>query len=759
MPTINMIGARAGKGSGGGGGGGPRIPGLPSPSGGSQRALPPPGYNAPAVPGISLPQVIRREERLLVDIDKTMNDMRNMFRQAYRQQGRIGGQGMLPPPSGGMARYSGGGAAWGGGGGRGGWSPPPPVYNGRWPSMGGAGPRGPQSPGAGWGGGGGGAGGGGGGGGFGAGAFRALGGMPGPLGRMGRIGVRGGMVGLAAKAAWEAATLPQTYAGWVRNSMSGAERAMSLKERTYEYGRTGGFSGEGLRGRLFPGGYQTPEAMKQLGMTPESMLDSLDRYGIRPRSTSHALGLATSFRHAELSSAFSGMGAGTVESAQRQFDALGVGNSAGAKGISLASTSRLLENAIERGMDRTAVLGSIRESLDTIAGTGAAGIATESLQQMLARMFNSDMPGARTGAVQAQALSGSLGAIGSLGSDPVRSIMMSGAMSKAGLTTDASIKDFLGPELHEQLSRNPGGTKILEGIKDEMKAGRTGTAMMYVREALKGDPSRYNKIIEGELPNMPGSLKTLMGAQTTGQGLSGYLANQGQGVSGSSGTLWAAQNNSLDYMRPGGTNKGEFSLGEDYTAILRAAGVPEDHIPHIIAAGKKYNVNPMVIAAQAKAESQFNNVQSGANKNGTFDSGPMQINSATASRWGVSADQLKDLGTNYDLGARHMAGTRGSGGVENMVRGYNPGAADREWSRFQDANNQLYGGNNIPSDVYAARAGAAQAELAGSATSFHEFANNIDAVNSALATLVTNVRQVNFGIGRQLPQSGASSYP
>lgn len=77
---------------------------------------------------------------------------------------------------------------------------------------------------------------------------------------------------------------------------------------------------------------------------------------------------------------------------------------------------------------------------------------------------------------------------------------------------------------------------------------------------------------------------------------------------------------------------------------------------YFIEAGKKYRVNPQLLWAIAKTESQFNpNALNQKNKNGSYDIGIMQINSIhldELSKYGISENDLYNPRLNIHIGAK-----------------------------------------------------------------------------------------------------------
>jgi soluble lytic murein transglycosylase-like protein len=118
-------------------------------------------------------------------------------------------------------------------------------------------------------------------------------------------------------------------------------------------------------------------------------------------------------------------------------------------------------------------------------------------------------------------------------------------------------------------------------------------------------------------------------------------------------------------------------------------------------AGGKYGVNPYLLYAIAKTESSLNPLAVNRNKNGSYDVGLMQINSAwfpTLQKYGITEQQLFQPCVSIAVGAWIMAqNMQRLGNSWNAVGAYN---ASNPARRLQYAL-KVY--KNIPPAVLAAR--------------------------------------------------------
>lgn len=118
-------------------------------------------------------------------------------------------------------------------------------------------------------------------------------------------------------------------------------------------------------------------------------------------------------------------------------------------------------------------------------------------------------------------------------------------------------------------------------------------------------------------------------------------------------------------------------------------------------AANKYGVNPHLLYAIAKTESNFNSLAINRNKNGSYDVGLMQINSLwlpTLRKYGINEDHLFQPCVSIHVGAWILAqNMRRLGNSWNAVGAYNSGDPTR---RLQYAM-KVY--RNIPFAVLAAK--------------------------------------------------------
>lgn len=100
--------------------------------------------------------------------------------------------------------------------------------------------------------------------------------------------------------------------------------------------------------------------------------------------------------------------------------------------------------------------------------------------------------------------------------------------------------------------------------------------------------------------------------------------------------------------------------------------------------GNRYNINPYLLAAIAKTESNFKANAVRRNKNGTRDIGVMQINSLwlpELAKYGISEDHLFDPCVNIAVGAWILRQRQASyGNTWEAVGTYHSKTPDFKWN-------------------------------------------------------------------------------
>lgn len=622
-------------------------------------------------------------------------------------------------------------------------------------------------PGARGGGGAGGTGGGGsGGGGAGFGAF----GRGGPFAGAGIL-ARGANAGLAAFGLSALSTLivaalrdiinaPQLMGQMWRGALSAAAPYIDVKTAAYALGRAGGFSGQSTLRGLFPGGYQTPPWMQFLGLTPEAALQSVARLGVAPRSANEAIGAARTNAVYGLTSAFAGMAPGTVERLGAQGLAYGQTTMGDLQGY-LQIFASAMDDAIARGMDRARILSSIQDTLDVIAKSapamGAGGTAA-----FFSRLSGLGTPAARTGALQGQIMTGLAGTMQSPFGSPNTAMM---AVRLAGnfnnFRTESDVRHFL----HLGAGVTPKG--MPQAIWQDWVRRITSTSQsnptmaaalaMQLGQGMPGAQQEVARSAGGLAGSLPPGLQPYAMSAFTGlpfSGAMGLLQAPLVPAPGVSGASSAGNINEALRIMGGGPALTAFDSTQDYAGILKRAGVPANLIPMFISSGQRNGVSPLMLAAIAQRESQFNPAAVGINRRvggrgsiSSRDYGIMQINQANLATFGLNTQTAFDPARNIEAGAEFLS-RYGINRYNPNDKGYVGDISSRVASMLT---------SNIPSDILAAQARRAQAEITGGAAAMATFVPAVGAVNDALSGLVRAAQSVISALSSMVGTSGAAS--
>lgn len=115
-------------------------------------------------------------------------------------------------------------------------------------------------------------------------------------------------------------------------------------------------------------------------------------------------------------------------------------------------------------------------------------------------------------------------------------------------------------------------------------------------------------------------------------------------------------------------------------ALYKAKGDLMDFLGIAKEAGKKYNLDPLLILAIAKAESGLKVSAINRNNNGTYDYGLMQVNSINLDFVGATKDTIFNPATNIHAGAKvldqkrtYIQQKKGTFTTQELISAYNQG--------------------------------------------------------------------------------------
>ena len=563
------------------------------------------------------------------------------------------------------------------------------------------------------------------------------------LGSTSRMLMRGLEIGLAADVIEEVVSLPQAFAGAEASALSSAAPYRNLRYGAFAQGRAGGFSGQDLQNRFYTG-TEPPEWMRNLGLGPDEAMKLLTNFGITQRSSVASQSLVESLAQTRFTPSLSGMDVtGSVANAARYGaispDSYGVHDY-------VAQMAPVMEQAIERGMDRSAILRSIDTGIATAARGGAGvGMTPGNLGSFLSNY--SSLPGGRTGEVGLDVMQRMQSYAGSVGSDPLHSLVF--AQAAANIKTPDQLKAVINtsgnPDAYDKLMANPVTREFISNYFESVKAGDSYSAARYLALIAQNNPEAMVALTSNNpfAQQLPGRLRPLAG------GLTGQTP--GQYVAGQIGSRQAAgmrSNNPLNLMSgPSGT------LGQ-YPDLVSGIGADVKQIMTDYTKHGTHTLSSLITrwAPPKDASGRIINDTQGYIKRvsaavGLDPNAPLPVNDPAFMERLVQAMSKEEVGQSLPSGAV-------SQGVRvGMGKGRTADVMSAEWQSQLGQYTGLPGQQpNVPSDALKAQADAMAGAMKGSEVSFGEMNVIIPAVNKALATFGTLVEKAN----RELSKATAS---
>lgn len=292
-----------------------------------------------------------------------------------------------------------------------------------------------------------------------------------------------------------------------------SQRSWDFRSTLFSLGRAGGFDPHSLHTGLFPGGNIIPGFpglhspipplwMRQLGIGPEEAVNMLTAFGIPQQTGAGNIKVAQALGLGQILPGFSGMNPNAPITAARMAMGVGVGGGQPASVVLpslLQAFSNNLQDAVAKGMDRARILSSMEASLEMIAKSNTTGIMFGPMSSLFSDLMKTNLPGGRTGQLATETIAGSLSTIGTIGKDPMRTMMMLTMMRKFGAKTPQGMAALLGPGIMGSL--NPEGQKIFNEAVQEMQAGRPMAAAMLIQPLLNTDAgARWRQLTQQAAP-------------------------------------------------------------------------------------------------------------------------------------------------------------------------------------------------------------------------------------------------------------------
>jgi hypothetical protein len=558
------------------------------------------------------------------------------------------------------------------------------------------------------------------------------------MGALGEIGGLAGMMldnpvtaGLAV--ASTVAFLPQLSAGLNSGFMGATSDYRNTATGMYALSRAGGWNGDAMMdsftnpsGSHFNRGVRS--AFSQVGLDPQSAVRLVQQYGITPQSQNDFLSTAVQLQATQLNPTLGNVSQGQLMST------LGFMRSSGAGGNLAYNTqnlTNLLSDAMRLGIDKSTLIQSMTSSLSTAIQGGALGANANTESDFVKQFTYSGTASGRTGASAAALAGGTTSAMNNVFGSPARAAMM---MQAAGRIRNASdLANVIGPDAYQQLSHSPAG-------------------QMEIQQMLSAPPAIKAQLLGNIMAASPdASINMMTNFATNTLGLRG--AEVQSFVASQTGTTLGAV---YDYRGGQQAQSGYMANQDDqYTAQMRQMGVPASQIATFLAAGKKNNVNPVVLASQAKTESAFGknnyNAASGAR-------GEMQFLPSTWKQYG--GGNINNNTDSINAAARYDRALLDRYGG-NLSRALNTYGGDTSGQYAQTIFGNMPGGANQVVPVSAdqqkilnAQSRAGYSGIQGSEDSFYEFNGAVSTFSTAVDEFSTAMKSLGKWLSQPIATRG-----
>lgn len=244
-----------------------------------------------------------------------------------------------------------------------------------------------------------------------------------------------------------------------------------------------------------------------IGITPLRALQSLQRIGgMRPGMDTNDF--IVQARNLRLSSAYGMLPEGSVEALGQQ--GLKYGINTAQNPLALAEQfAGTIETAFARGADRSEVFKQIQTATEVVARSSVYAPNTQGMADMMQRMFQVDMPGARSGVMQQQLIGGVNAALDNPFGNPMRAFLIDRIRRTTNWNDPNAVTQLFGPGV--------GNSQYGRDVLGALQGNSTSPA--FLDKALAGlmqgnSPEFLSRI--AQMPNPYGNSPTgrLMWTQT-----------------------------------------------------------------------------------------------------------------------------------------------------------------------------------------------------------------------------------------------------
>ena len=502
------------------------------------------------------------------------------------------------------------------------------------------------------------------------------GGLGGGLGSMIGNAIAPGIGGIVGRAIGAAVG---SLAGVAVNPYSKVYQAtkpyLNFQEDAYALGRLRGQSGLQMDRGLLNRSPAPFKFLQDVGMGPDDAAKALLSLGYVPqgdfRKTVTTIGTL-----ANKTQAFAGLGQDAVTGLLGRAGAYGI-NSANETGTGRAqSTIDMLSAAVAQGFDHSRLLDSVESSLDTLVQqSGRADL--EGITKLVTQTMATGLPGGITGATAKDVVSASASMGENILQNPMTSagLTLLAAKKYNNLKTAQDVARFAGVSSPDQIDPT-----MMQDILSAANSGRLNTALRLASSPAVQAAGHLQTLGTESFPltGLPADTRSIYAGNFTGLSLS---ASQGYNSSLRFGNMNATD---IGIMRYNGNNPGYANSVENwysrmfggkatsqfdpkigkkgYLKQLLAKGIDPEVARDLVDSSAKRGLNPLLLASVGMQESHLNKNQGAGpmNRNGTFDSGIMQINSIWKK---THPEAFTSLAGNIDVGAQWLATTlKKSGG-------------------------------------------------------------------------------------------------
>ena len=575
------------------------------------------------------------------------------------------------------------------------------------------------------------------------------------IGRMAGTGIE---VGLVAEAVKEVVMSPQHFAGLAQSSFNAAAPWLNQAYGLAGYGRAGGYGYDmSLMGQFYAGGGRATAMMSRLGITQPEALQYLQQFGIVQPSAAGAGRLVGALGAARFLPGFSGLPDSAASQFLGQMAGAGViGGTAGGAAVGAVQVGDILTRAVTLGMDRTSVLRSIDSGVHALIGVGAMGVSMSRLGA-----FMTGFPGepGRSGEYARMALGGIESAVGSIGTNPIRTLIATQfGMQFKSLPQLQAYVEKAAPGLWGQISNTPNKMTVLNNLVAASKAGNAYAVAYYVQQLISADPKFAAMVLNS--PGIQKMVPAYMRAELGGQILN-VPAVAGLDIGNPAGAIPTGMMGVISGMPAAYNPRND----EGYAASLnRIQGLSAGNASLVMQAASRTGVNPMLLAAVMGVESSFGtNRKAGVNI--------MQVDPSSGMLTPRSRRQSVMEGAAY---LRQRLAQSG-GNVEAALLGYHEGPAaeaaflktgqpDAEGAKYLESFAAAAAGAGLPNGYLANRAGVSAIGMGAARLTYSEL-NPIltTAIQELLSTsaenakLATTFQQLNSTL-QGLAAAGPANY-